>query len=73
MGAVMAYYYSSYYLRNKWQKGFYEYNLNSIFMYFIDSIIYILIPTTTTPRDFIDGTIQTLSPNAMFYSTIEAM
>ncbi|MDR0724261.1 MAG: phosphatase PAP2 family protein, partial [Endomicrobium sp.] len=54
-------------------KGFYEYNVNSLFMYIIGTIIYILVPTTTTPRDFIDGTIQILSPNSMFYQIINEL
>jgi hypothetical protein len=32
-----------------------------------------LIPTTTTPRDFIDGTIQTLSSDTTFYSVINEL
>lgn len=55
------------------KKGFYEYNVISLFMYIVGTIIYMLIPTTTTPRDFIDGTIQTLSTDATFYSVINEL
>jgi len=55
------------------EKGFYEYNVISLFMYIVGTIIYMLIPTTTTPRDFIDGTIQTLSSDATFYSAINEL
>jgi hypothetical protein len=42
------------------EKGFYEYNVTSLFMYIVGTVIYI-IPTTTTPRDFIDRTIKCIS------------
>ncbi|MDR2818861.1 MAG: hypothetical protein LBB37_05495 [Endomicrobium sp.] len=42
-------------------------------MYIVGTIIYMLIPTTTTPRDFIDGTIQILSSDATFYSVINEL
>jgi hypothetical protein len=53
------------YLVNE-EKGFYEYNVISLFMYIVGTIIYMLIHTTTTPRDFIDGTIQTLLSGRYF-------
>lgn len=37
------------------EKGFYKYSVFSLFMYIAGDIIYILIPTTTTPKNFIDG------------------
>jgi len=55
------------------KKSFYEYNAISILMYAIGTLIYILIPTTTTPKDFIDGTIQVLPQSAMFYNFIEPL
>ncbi|MDR0831198.1 MAG: phosphatase PAP2 family protein [Prevotellaceae bacterium] len=53
------------------KKSYYQYVVNSFFMYIIGSIIYALMPSTTTPRDFIDGTINVLSPAAPFYDTIK--
>jgi hypothetical protein len=55
------------------RRGFARYTVNSLLMYVAGSIIYAVFPTTTTPHDFIDGTIMTLDPSAPFYSLIEPL
>jgi len=54
-------------------KGFFRYTVNSVLMYVIGSIIYIVMPTTTTEMDFINGNVQRLEHDAPFYGDIYAL
>jgi hypothetical protein len=55
------------------KKGFSKYTINAFLMYSIASIIYMIMPTTTTPADFIDGTIMALPADAPFHDTLVAL
>jgi hypothetical protein len=55
------------------KKGFSKYTVNSLFMYGVGSIIYMIMPTTTAPADFINGAIMTLPDGAPFYDTLVAL
>ncbi|MDR0950360.1 MAG: hypothetical protein LBM13_01795, partial [Candidatus Ancillula sp.] len=52
------------------KKGFAQYSIISLIMYIAGILIYWLMPTVTIPHDFVDGTIQTLPSNSMFFQTI---
>jgi membrane-associated phospholipid phosphatase len=55
------------------KRGLWCYNVISLIMYVVGTIIYAALPSVTIPADFINGTIQTLPPNSMFYSQITAL
>jgi hypothetical protein len=53
--------------------AFWRYIVNGLFMYAAGTLIYMIFPTTTTPLDFIDGTIQTLPPASPFFEEINRL
>jgi membrane-associated phospholipid phosphatase len=55
------------------RRGFWRYNVISLIMYAVGAIIYAAFPSVTIPSDFINGTIQTLPQNSMFYDQIVYM
>ncbi|MDR0888378.1 MAG: phosphatase PAP2 family protein [Coriobacteriales bacterium] len=55
------------------KRGFWRYNVISLIMYVVGTIIYAALPSVTIPSDFINGTIQTLPQNSMFYDQITAL
>jgi hypothetical protein len=55
------------------KQGFAKYTVNALLMYIIGSIIYALMPTTTTPADFINGTYMTLPQGAPFAASLIAL
>ncbi|MDR1185550.1 MAG: phosphatase PAP2 family protein [Coriobacteriales bacterium] len=55
------------------KEGFALYTTNALMMYVVGSLVYALFPTTTTPADFIDGTIMSLSASAPFYDTLVSL
>jgi len=52
------------------RKSLWKYILCSIIMYIIASLIYLIIPTICVPFSFINGQLDTLSTNAMFFPYI---
>jgi hypothetical protein len=52
------------------KKSFYSYSLNSLMMYVFSMVIYMVIPTECQPKQFIDGTYNTLPSNALFHDYI---
>jgi hypothetical protein len=52
------------------KRGLYKYFSISLMMYAVGTIVYFVTPTVTLPEQFIDGTIQTLPKNSMFYNQI---
>jgi len=52
------------------RRAYYRYCVNGFFMYIIGTLIYMIFPSTTTPLDFVNGTLQTLPPDAWFHDTI---
>jgi len=50
--------------------GYYRYVVNGFFMYILGTIIYMIFPSTTTPLDFVNGTVQRLSFDSAFQDVV---